>query len=167
MIIEEIELDDAAAEEELLGWWERARKLAEERAHASTSLYVLARGHYLAMFSFPLPGTWRLLRTSRLWVELEAARPAARVTARAGRTWFSDGNPRTLSTAALRHWLDSRAAGQLDFVLVDTRARDVFAAEHIPGAINLPLDQLDRAAAEAAIGIDPERPIVVYCGSYG
>jgi len=60
-----------------------------------------------------------------------------------------------------------------------------FAEEHLPGAVSLPLDALgprarrgvgcidrerdaiERERAEAVLGADRERPVVVYCSSYG
>lgn len=35
-----------------------------------------------------------------------------------------------------------------------------YAKEHLPGAVNLPLKQLD---ASTAARLDPGRPVVVYC----
>ena len=46
-----------------------------------------------------------------------------------------------------------------EFVLVDARAGDAYAEEHLPGAISVPVD----SAAEAAAGLDPTRQYVVYC----
>jgi rhodanese-related sulfurtransferase len=45
--------------------------------------------------------------------------------------------------------------------LVDVLPRSIFDQEHLPGAISLPLETLDRRAAAQAI--DPQRPVVVYC----
>ena len=49
-------------------------------------------------------------------------------------------------------------------VLLDVRSRQEYAAGHIPGSRNLPLDQLD--AAEDAIP-DLHTPIFVHCLSGG
>jgi rhodanese-related sulfurtransferase len=38
-----------------------------------------------------------------------------------------------------------------------------FADEHLPGAINIPLDALDR---ETASRLDRDLPVVVYCHDY-
>ena len=54
----------------------------------------------------------------------------------------------------LRELLDSGA--QLVEVLPAAEYRD----EHLPGAINLPLKQLD---ATTAARLDPARPVIVYC----
>jgi phage shock protein E len=46
--------------------------------------------------------------------------------------------------------------------LVDVRASFEFAAGHLPGAINVPVQQLDQRLAE----LEPkDKPIVVYCRS--
>jgi rhodanese-related sulfurtransferase len=47
--------------------------------------------------------------------------------------------------------------------LVEVLPRDEFEAEHLPGAINLPLKELNR---ESARQLDRERPVVVYCNDY-
>ena len=47
--------------------------------------------------------------------------------------------------------------------LVDVLPADEFAEEHLPGAISLPLKELD---AQTAIRLDRERPVVVYCNDY-
>lgn len=38
-----------------------------------------------------------------------------------------------------------------------------YAEAHLPGAINIPLKQLDR---HSTARLDPDRPIVVYCYDY-
>jgi rhodanese-related sulfurtransferase len=47
-------------------------------------------------------------------------------------------------------------------VLLDVRTPDEFGAEHLPGAVNIPLQQLALRVAE--IGAQ-ERTVVVYCRS--
>ncbi len=46
--------------------------------------------------------------------------------------------------------------------LVDVRTPAEFAAGHVPGAINIPVDELDRRMAELE---SKEQPIVLYCRS--
>jgi rhodanese-related sulfurtransferase len=48
-----------------------------------------------------------------------------------------------------------------DFVLVDTMAEMYFRHSHLPGAINLPADEVSDRAAELLPDKDAE--IVVYC----
>lgn len=48
-------------------------------------------------------------------------------------------------------------------LLIDVRSTEEFSEGHIEGAINIPHDQTD-ALAEA-IGPDPQRSVVLYCGS--
>ncbi|MBY5922093.1 rhodanese-like domain-containing protein [Ferrimonas balearica] len=54
-------------------------------------------------------------------------------------------------------WVDEGA------VLVDVRTTEEFAAGHLPGAINIPLDQLPSRLAE--LGEPGAETIVVYCRS--
>ena len=46
-------------------------------------------------------------------------------------------------------------------LLIDVRGTDEFERKHIPGALSVPLGDLERAAT----GFDPDRPIVTYCKS--
>lgn len=47
-------------------------------------------------------------------------------------------------------------------LLVDVRTPGEFAGGHLPGALNVPLQELDARAAELA---KKNKPIVVYCAS--
>lgn len=49
---------------------------------------------------------------------------------------------------------------ELDSQLVEVLPAAEYAQEHLPGAINLPLKQLD---ATTAAQLDADRPVVVYC----
>jgi rhodanese-related sulfurtransferase len=44
--------------------------------------------------------------------------------------------------------------------LVDVLPPEAYAAEHLPGAVNVPLKQLD---AEPTAQLDQHRPVAVYC----
>ena len=44
--------------------------------------------------------------------------------------------------------------------LVDVLPSDEYAAEHLPGAVGIPLKTLD---ATTTAGLDRERPVIVYC----
>jgi rhodanese-related sulfurtransferase len=47
--------------------------------------------------------------------------------------------------------------------LVEVLPREEYEEEHIAGAINIPLKELDR---ETTAGLDPEAPVIVYCHDY-
>ncbi|RKH71582.1 rhodanese-like domain-containing protein [Corallococcus aberystwythensis] len=46
--------------------------------------------------------------------------------------------------------------------LVDVRTPEEFAAGHLPGAVNIPVDELPQRLAELG---SPEKPLVLYCRS--
>lgn len=48
--------------------------------------------------------------------------------------------------------------------LVDVLAADEFAQDHLPGAINIPLKELD---ATSTARLDRSRPVLVYCNDFG
>lgn len=68
---------------------------------------------------------------------------------------------------------DLGVAGE-DYLLIDARPDYEFAAGHIPGSVNFEFDLGDRAglkpdkraALEALLGADKDRPVVVYCRSF-
>lgn len=47
--------------------------------------------------------------------------------------------------------------------LVEVLPRAEFDEEHLPGAINIPLKELNRATAEQ---LDRDKPVMVYCNDY-
>ncbi len=47
--------------------------------------------------------------------------------------------------------------------LVEVLPREEYEEEHLPGAINIPLKELDR---EAAVALRRDAPVVVYCHDY-
>ena len=47
--------------------------------------------------------------------------------------------------------------------LVEVLPADEFEDEHLPGAVNLPLKELDR---NSAASLDPSSPVIVYCYDY-
>lgn len=55
-----------------------------------------------------------------------------------------------------------QAAGD-QMLVVDVRSRDEFAAGHVPGAINLPVDTV--TGDEPALKDFRQKPVVVYCHS--
>ena len=48
--------------------------------------------------------------------------------------------------------------------LVDVLGEDEFEHDRLPGAINIPLKQLD---ATSAARLDRNRPVLVYCNDFG
>jgi len=48
--------------------------------------------------------------------------------------------------------------------LLDVLGDDEFEHDHLPGAINIPLKQLD---ATTAARLDRNRPVIVYCNDFG
>jgi len=48
--------------------------------------------------------------------------------------------------------------------IVDVLPAREYAEDHLPGAVNLPLRKIE---AEALRGLDPSRPVVVYCADPG
>jgi rhodanese-related sulfurtransferase len=47
--------------------------------------------------------------------------------------------------------------------LVEVLPREEYEEEHIAGAINIPLKELDR---ETTAGLEPEAPVILYCHDY-
>lgn len=60
--------------------------------------------------------------------------------------------------AAAKQILDAGGA-----LFVDVRSREMFAAGHIPGAVSLPLGELDALVAAFAAEVPRNKPIVTYC----
>ena len=68
--------------------------------------------------------------------------------------------PRLLARRGDVSGAEAREMVQRGARLVDVRTAGEFAAGHLPGAVNIPLHELDRRARELGA---KERPIVVYC----
>ena len=62
--------------------------------------------------------------------------------------------PASVTRDEVRRLLDAGAQ------LVEVLPRDEFDDEHLPGSISLPLKSL---TAQASAGLDPSRPVIVYC----
>lgn len=62
--------------------------------------------------------------------------------------------PRSLDLSEVKSLLDDGAQ------LVEVLPEEEYAEEHLPGAINLPLKELDATTAER---FDRARPVIVYC----
>jgi phage shock protein E len=58
---------------------------------------------------------------------------------------------------------DAHAAVQAGAVLIDVRSAEEFAGGHLLDALNIPHPEI--VAGVAALGVDKDAPIVVYCRS--
>ena len=54
--------------------------------------------------------------------------------------------------------------GSTNAVVFDARIPEQYAAGHLPGAIHLPLEDVDRQLGAHAARLRPDTPILVYCG---
>ena len=52
-------------------------------------------------------------------------------------------------------------------VIIDARSPELYAAGHIPGAISLPLAELDEHMAPFLANVAKDRVLVIYCSGYG
>ena len=64
-----------------------------------------------------------------------------------------------MPTSIDRHELQ-RLLTEKEAQLVEVLPADEYADEHLPGAINIPLKELDQ---ETTGRLDPARPVIVYC----
>jgi rhodanese-related sulfurtransferase len=62
--------------------------------------------------------------------------------------------PERIDLAGLKRWLDRGSQ------LVEVMPREEYAEEHLPGALNIPLKEMDAASVEQ---LDRRAPVVVYC----
>jgi rhodanese-related sulfurtransferase len=67
--------------------------------------------------------------------------------------------PVTLTREQLKAMLEARER----FTLIDVRSAESYQAEHIPGAINMPANEIE-AVAPGRLALDEQ--IVVYCASF-
>ena len=65
--------------------------------------------------------------------------------------------PTSIDTDEVRRLLEAGAQ------VVDVMPAEEFVEEHLPGAVNLPLTNMD---AEAVAALDRDRPVIVYCFDY-
>ena len=65
--------------------------------------------------------------------------------------------PTSIGTDDVRRLLDAGAQ------LVEVLGSSEYEEEHLPGALNIPLAELDRAGVAR---LDPAHPVVVYCFDY-
>ncbi len=71
----------------------------------------------------------------------------------------ASNSPIEIERTALRQYVDARAA-----LVLDAREPSEYAAGHIPGAVNLPYDQVAGDLQKLEQLDTAGRPIVVYCG---
>ncbi|MEN2980504.1 metalloregulator ArsR/SmtB family transcription factor [Tistrella bauzanensis] len=91
-----------------------------------------------------------LLTSLRRIAELQSAE-----VERVVRSYFNDRD--SLEAVSRPELMDRLKAGIV--TVLDVRPEDEFALGHLPGAINLPLSELERRLAD----LDPGREIVAYC----
>jgi rhodanese-related sulfurtransferase len=104
------------------------------------------------IFSFPVAA----LLLGAVW---QAWHPHGLWSLRASDAATEDGFPRVT-------WAEAgppMAAGE--WLLVDARDEEQFAAQHIPGAISLPAHAYPELLAFFAEDHGTDRPIVIYCGT--
>ena len=72
------------------------------------------------------------------------------------------GRPVQIELGAVKAYFDARAA-----LIIDAREPDEFAEGHIPGAINLPYEEVVTDPARLESLDSAGRPIITYCGGGG
>ncbi len=65
--------------------------------------------------------------------------------------------PKTVDLEGVRGLVEQGAQ------LLDVLSREEHAKSHLPGAISIPLSELDEASARQ---LDRERPVIAYCADY-
>jgi rhodanese-related sulfurtransferase len=50
---------------------------------------------------------------------------------------------------------------------VDARISELYAAGHLPGALSLPLDEIDQALPAFLRDVPQQRSLIIYCSGYG
>jgi rhodanese-related sulfurtransferase len=82
--------------------------------------------------------------------------PWSEADIRANRDYFADKLRAYKQRADVLNAVES---GEMDFVLLDTRARNAFEFGHIPGAWCVPLEELDTAIPQ----LPKDKELVTYC----
>jgi len=62
----------------------------------------------------------------------------------------------TMEAEEARHWMEGRSPES--FTLLDVRQPGEYESGHLPGAVLIPLPQLEQRLGE----IDPEKPVLAY-----
>lgn len=106
------------------------------------------------------------------------AKPQTTSGSRAGMSRRQDATRPENDVEANRRWFEAKLRAQRqiyevvrkvkgdplpdsDFLLIDSRSREEYAKGHIPGALSLPLKELDRLVGR----LPRDKELVVYCGS--
>jgi sulfur-carrier protein adenylyltransferase/sulfurtransferase len=63
---------------------------------------------------------------------------------------------KTMEADEARRWMEARPPAS--FALVDVRQPEEYERGHLPGAVLIPLPELDQRLGE----IDPEKPVLAY-----
>ena len=71
--------------------------------------------------------------------------------------WLPFGRVPEITAAELKTRLDQREAVQL----IDVRSAGEYAAGHIAGTVNVPINQL--RSALPTLALDPQRPVIAIC----
>ncbi|MDM8540950.1 rhodanese-like domain-containing protein [Desulfococcaceae bacterium HSG7] len=66
-----------------------------------------------------------------------------------------------VTTVQIKQMLDDRAAGKIEFVLVNTLDEIIFRHSSIPGSINVPWYKIDKKVHK--LGPDKNQQIITYC----
>jgi rhodanese-related sulfurtransferase len=99
------------------------------------------------------------LASLALGVAYQAVHPDGLWTLRTAQKAYDDGFGRVTWTEAQT----KIASGE--WLLVDARDEDQFAAEHIPGAVSLPAASYEEMLLFFAEEHGREKPVVIYCGT--
>jgi rhodanese-related sulfurtransferase len=66
---------------------------------------------------------------------------------------------RLITREALKGMIDRKE----DFILVNTLSPESYEIQHIPGSINIPVEDIEMKAENL---LDKEKDIIIYCGSF-
>jgi len=69
-----------------------------------------------------------------------------------------------VTTSQIKQMLDDRAAGKIEFVLVNTLDEIIFRHSSIPGSVNVPWYKISKMSYK--LGADKNQLIITYCMGY-
>ena len=120
-----------------------------QRAHNPVKPMVplIARILFFPLASLALGAAYQAVHPEGLW------------TLRTGQKAYDDGFERVTWTEVQ----PKTSSGE--WLLVDARDEDQFAAEHIPGAVSLPAASYEEMLLFFAEEHGREKPVVIYCGT--